>query len=290
MMCHKKKKLSHSLTKSSYAAVVICFLFRRYRVDWRWAFTDGVRNFIVFLLFCWNWKMNTQEGVFLLMLVVVGLYLSLQLPLSPIKSNSRRCLRVWERHTDTHKCLITGLVPYKSNQKVRDALIPLFRCLFKVILRSFILFLWLSTVLMRVWITARGKKKRASGEITVFHGFFSDVQMWVSDTVVHTCKDQTTLAEGKSDFCGFFFFGGGLNIVLDDYNILVAVLYLMVTACQPKARVCLKTTTVSWYMVVYHIVIVLYTWVGSHVTLANSVNWGDTLYLCICLNSALVSK
>lgn len=233
--------------------------------------------------------MNTQEGVFLLMLVVVGSYLSLQLPLSPIQSNSRWCLCVWERHTDTHKCLITGLVPYKSNQKVRDALIPLFRCLFKVILRSFILFLWLSTVLMRVWITAREKKKSFRGNYSIpcFLQWRTDVSQWHSCAHVQRPNDYSW---GQIRFLWGFFFGGGLNIVLDDYNILVAVLYLMVTACQPKARVCLKTTIVSWYMVVYHIVIVLYTWVGSHVTLANSVNWGDTLYLCICLNSALISK
>lgn len=58
-------------------------------------------------------------------------------------------------------------------------------------------------------------------------------------------------AEGK--YVIFLF-----NIVLDDYDILVAVLYLMVKASQLKAVVCLKTTNVSWYMVVYHIVIVLY--------------------------------
>lgn len=183
MMCHKKKKkLSHSLTKSSYAAVVICFLFRRYRVDWRWAFTDGVRNCIVFLLFCWNWKMNTQEGVFLLMLVVVGLYLSLQLPLSPIKSNSRWCLCVWERHTDTHKCLITGLVPYKSNQKVRDTLIPLFRCLFKVILRSFILF-FCQPSLWEYELLPEGKKKKLQGKL----------QYSMVSSVTYRCESVTQL-------------------------------------------------------------------------------------------------
>lgn len=136
------------------------------------------------------------------------LYLSLQLPLSPIKSNSRWCLCVWERHTDTHKCLITGLVPYKSNQKVRDALIPLFRCLFKVILRSFTLFLWLSTVLMRVWITARGKKKksfRGNYSIPWFLQWRTDVSQWHSCAHVQRPND---FSWGQIRFLwGFFWWG-----------------------------------------------------------------------------------
>lgn len=56
----------------------------------------------------------------------------------------------------------------------------------------------------------------------------------------------------------------------------------------------LKTTDVSWYMVVYHIVVVLYMWMGSHMTLANSINWGGyfvLLYLsqiCIYLKNQRV--
>lgn len=41
----------------------------------------------------------------------------------------------------------------------------------------------------------------------------------------------------------------------------------------------LKTTNVSWYMVVYHIVIVLYMSMGSHMTQANSINWGGYFVL-----------
>lgn len=41
----------------------------------------------------------------------------------------------------------------------------------------------------------------------------------------------------------------------------------------------LKTTNVSWYMVVYHIVIVLYMSMGSHMTRANSINWGGYFVL-----------
>lgn len=55
------------------------------------------------------------------MLVVVGLYPSLQLPLSLIQSNNRWCLCARETHRRTHKRLITGLVPFRSNQKVGDA-------------------------------------------------------------------------------------------------------------------------------------------------------------------------
>lgn len=39
------KKNKNSLTRGSYAAVLICFLFRWHRVDERWGSTDIIKNF-----------------------------------------------------------------------------------------------------------------------------------------------------------------------------------------------------------------------------------------------------
>lgn len=96
---------------------------------------------------------------------------------------------------------------------------------------------------------------------------------WVSEETMYMCKTFATIStKGKYVFfiqyCSWWL-----------WYPLVAVLYLMVKASQLKASVCYKQQNVSWYMVVYHIVIVLYMPMDSHMTWGNSINWEGNFVL-----------
>lgn len=112
---------------------------------------------------------------------------------------------------------------------------------------------------------------KTSGEVTVFFQWCSDVE---SVRKLCTCVKHLQQFQLKANM---FFFIQYCSWWL--WYPLVAVLYLMVKASQPKASVCYKQQNVSWYMVVYHIVIVLYMSMDSHTTWENSINWGGNFVL-----------
>lgn len=109
--------------------------------------------------------------------------------------------------------------------------------------------------------------------------------MWVSDETMYMCNTFATISnEGKYvlffvQYCSWWL-----------WYPLVLVLYLMVTAFQPKALVCLKQQMFhdTWLCIILWLCCTcqwVATWHGQ-TTLTEE----DILYLCICLYFELIWK
>lgn len=176
-MCHEKK-LFPPLTRSSYTAVLIDFLFRM-------GLTDILKNFY----FVENGRRaRKMEWSLKCWLSLVCIWVSSCL----CHLKSRWCPCAWEAQThkfNNRSCSIQK--QSESEEGGSESNLTWFDSSFMIVNRPY----------KSMNYSHIGVKMKIQEKKTVFNVFFSDVQMWVSDTVVHTCKDQTTLAESKSDFC-----------------------------------------------------------------------------------------